>query len=137
MNFYLRCLRGTMMFLGTVVFYFITLFCRMVFLTVENGYWIQSKVSLSTMFTTCLQHLIKILCGVTRLMFGSSMSHLRCLYLCGISSATVFQQRMITLRDDHSSWLQGLGVSRSPLHYLHSFWSVMVPHSRLARHLLG
>jgi hypothetical protein len=91
-------LHGRRTFLGTIVFCFITLFCRMVFTTVGNGYLTQSTVSQSTVFITCLQCQSKILCRLTHLMFGSNTFHLKYLYLHGPYSTTVFQQRII------SSW---------------------------------
>jgi len=88
--------RGRRFFLGTVVFCYITLLCRMAFLTDGNGYLTQSKVTQSVIFTTCLQHLTRPLSRLIRLPFGSNTSLLRFLYLCGVSSANVFQQRIIS-----------------------------------------
>jgi hypothetical protein len=91
-------LRGRKIFSGTVAFCFITLFCRMMLITVGNGYFTQSKLSHSATFITCSQHHKRILSWLLQLMFGSNTSLSKYIYLCGASSATVFQQRIISLR---------------------------------------
>ena len=70
----------------------------MVYLIIGNGYLTQSKVFQSPMFTTCLQLQTKLTSGSTRLIFGTSMSFLKFLYSCGAFSATVFLQKIISLR---------------------------------------
>jgi len=47
------------------------------------------------MFTVPVQNTAR---GLTQLMFGSNTSHIKYLYLHGSSSATVFQQRIISSR---------------------------------------